>query len=140
LIWSTDALPNSQHLLGVVRQNLIVTGNQLSAIDIRTAKLNFVWPKGQQPGLQGMGRGIVAGDEVYWPTQSEIYVIHGVTGAQSRPPIRLNSIGNHGANLAAAKGRLIAAGHDKVTVFGPALPVPPNRDPLKENEPVATTF
>jgi outer membrane protein assembly factor BamB len=137
-IWSTDKLPGALHVLGVVRRNLIVSGDRLSAVDVRTGKLKFVWPEKQQQGLRGMGRGIVAGDEVFWPTRSEIYVIHGVTGATSRKPIPLGTISDRGANLAAAKGRLVVAGPDKLMLFGPALSVPPNRTKVQNNEPLTT--
>jgi hypothetical protein len=140
ILWKADELPDALHLLGVVRQNLIVSGHRLSALDLRTGKLKFTWPESQTAGIRGMGRGLVAGDEVFWPTRNEIYVIHGVTGAQCRQPIRLNPISDRGANLAAANGRLIVAGQDKLMVFGPALPVPPSRKPRKDSEPIATTL
>ena len=51
-------------------------------------------------------------------------------------PIPLGAISDCGANLAAANGRLIVAGHDKLMAFGPALPIPPNQNKPK-TEPVA---
>ena len=121
------------------RGNLIVSGNRLSALDIRTGKIKFTWPESQTAGIRGMGRGLVAGDEIFWPTRHDIYVIHGVTGARSRTPIRLGTISDGGANLAAADGRLIVAGHDKIMAFGPALPMPPNRKTAKPQDRVATS-
>jgi hypothetical protein len=135
-VWSTDRLPDALHLLGLVRDNLIVSGNRLAALDVRSGQLRFIWPESEHAGIRGMGRGVVAGDEVFWPTRNEIYVIHGVTGAQSRAPIPLGAISDCGANLAAAHGRLIVAGHDKLMAFGPALPIPPRQNKLK-TEPVA---
>jgi outer membrane protein assembly factor BamB len=135
-VWTTGKLPDVVHLLGVVRHNLIASGNRLAALDVRSGDVQFVWPESQHAGIRGMGRGVVAGDEVFWPTRNEIYVIHGMTGAQSRPPIPLGSISNCGANLAAAAGRLVVAGYDKLMAFGPALPVPPNQKKSK-SEPVA---
>jgi hypothetical protein len=135
-VWSTDFLPDVIHLLGVVRNNLIVSGNRLAALDVRSGELRFVWPESEHAGIRGMGRGVVAGDEVFWPTRNEIYVVHGVTGAQSRTSIPLGAISDCGANLAAANGRLLVAGPDKLMAFGPALPVPPTQSKLK-TEPVA---
>jgi hypothetical protein len=129
-VWSTDKLPDTLHLLGVVGENLITSGNRLAAIDVRTGKLKFIWPESEHAGIRGMGRGIVAGLEVFWPTRSEIYVIHGVTGQRTRRPIQLGAISESGANLAAAHGRLIVAGRDKVMLFGPAT-VPPRRSQEK---------
>jgi hypothetical protein len=139
-VWSTDKLPDTLHLLGVVGQNLITSGNRLAAIDVHTGKLKFIWPESEHAGIRGMGRGIVAGLEVFWPTRSEIYVIHGATGQRTRRPIQLGAISESGANLAAAHGRLIVAGRDKVMLFGPAT-VPPRRRQEKSNaaEPLATT-
>jgi outer membrane protein assembly factor BamB len=139
LLWSNDQLPDALHLLGVVRQNLIVSGNRLAALDILTGRTKFLWPESQTAGIRGMGRGLVAGDEIFWPTRHEIYVIHGVTGARSRSPIHLGTISDRGANLAAADGRLIVAAHDKIMAFGAALPVPPSRKQQNSREPIATT-
>jgi hypothetical protein len=129
-------LSDALHLLGVVRDNLIVSGNRLAALDVRSGELQFVWPESEHAGIRGMGRGVVAGDEVFWPTRNEIYAIHGVTGARSRSPIPLGAISDCGANLAAANGRLIVAGHERLMAFGAALPIPPNQNKQKA-EPVA---
>jgi hypothetical protein len=137
-IWSIDKLADALHLLGVVRDNLIVSGNRLAALDVRSGELRWAWPESEHAGIRGMGRGVIAGSEVFWPTRNEIHVIHGVTGARSRPPIPLGAISNCGANLAAANGRLIVAGYDKLMAFGAALPVPPNQNKQK-SEPVART-
>jgi outer membrane protein assembly factor BamB len=135
-IWSTDMLPDALHLIGMVRDDLIVSGNRLAALDVRSGELRWVWPESEHAGIRGMGRGVLAGDEVFWPTRHEIYVIHGVTGARSRAPIPLGAISDCGANLAAASGRLIVAGYDKLMAFGAALPIPPNQNKSK-TEPVA---
>jgi outer membrane protein assembly factor BamB len=135
-VWSTDKLPDALHLLGMVRDNLIVSGNRLAALDVRSGEPRWVWPDSEHAGIRGMGRGVVAGDEVFWPTRREIYVVHGVTGARSRATIPLGAISDCGANLAAASGRLMVAGYDKLMAFGPALPIPPNQNKPK-TEPVA---
>ena len=121
MIWTTDKLPDALHLLGVAQQNLVVSGNRLWALDVRSGKIRFVWPESEHAGIRGMGRGVVAGDEIFWPTRNEIYVLHAATGERTRTPISLRSISDHGANLAAAHEHLIVAGHDKLTAFGPAL-------------------
>ena len=137
-VWTTDLLPDALHLLGVVRRNLIVSGNRLAALDVLSGKLKFVWPESQQAGIRGMGRGLVAGDEVFWPTRNEIYVIHAMTGGQSRNPIPLGTISDAGANLAAANGRLVVAGPDKLMTFGPGIRIPPKKNDTK-NDRLATS-
>jgi hypothetical protein len=82
-----------------------------------------------------MGRGVVAGDEVFWPTRNKIYAIHAVTGGRTRPPIDLGPVSDCGANLAAGQGRLIVAGVDTLMAFGAALPQPPRR--TNDPEPIA---
>jgi outer membrane protein assembly factor BamB len=137
-VWSTNRLPDALHLLGVVRRNLIVSGNRLAALDVLSGELKFVWPESQQAGIRGVGRGLVAGDEIFWPTRNEIYVIHAMTGGLSRNSIPLGTISDAGANLAAAHGRLVVAGPDKLTVFGPAVRVPPKKNDTK-NDRLATS-
>jgi outer membrane protein assembly factor BamB len=138
LIWSTDQLPDGLHLLGVARRNLIVGGHRLAALDVLSGTLKYRWPDSEHSGIRGMGRGVIAGDEVFWPTRNEIYVIHAMTGGQSRNPIPLGSVSSSGANLAAAHRRLIVAGPDKVMAFGPMRPVAPKQNDAK-NQPLATS-
>ena len=79
-----------------------------------SGSVRFVWPESEHAGIRGMGRGVVAGDEIFWPTRNEIYVLDARTGERTRPPIDLASVSDGGANLAAANGHLVVAGHDKL--------------------------
>jgi outer membrane protein assembly factor BamB/tetratricopeptide (TPR) repeat protein len=119
MVWTTDKLPDALHLLGVAQQNLVVSGNRLSVLDVRSGEIRFVWPESEHAGIRGKGRGAVAGEETFWPTRTEIYVLHVATGAQTRTPISLRAISENGANLAAANGRLIVAGRENLMAFGP---------------------
>ncbi|MCI0334757.1 MAG: PQQ-binding-like beta-propeller repeat protein [Planctomycetes bacterium] len=121
-VWITNQLPDALHLLGVVQQSLIVSGNRLWSLDVRSGTKQFVWPESEHAGIRGMGRGLIGGDEVFWPTRDAIYVMHAVTGERTRTPIKLSSISQGGANLAAAHGRLIIAGYDTLTALGPNPP------------------
>ena len=80
--------------------------------------MNWIWPESDRAGIRGMGRGVIAGNEIFWPTRNEIFVIDPKTGAQTRPPISLSPLAG-GANLVASQGRLIVAGYDKLMVLGP---------------------
>jgi hypothetical protein len=95
-----------------------VSGNRLATLDLATGKAVWVWPESVTAGIRGMGRGLVAGREIFWPTRKEIYAFDAETGARARPPIPLSSVSECGANLAAAGGRLIVAGYDKLLAFG----------------------
>jgi hypothetical protein len=125
-LWTTDQLPDALHMLGVVQQSLIVSGNRLWSLDIRSGKKRFVWPESEHAGIRGMGRGLIAGEEIFWPTRDTIYVMHALTGERTRPPISLKDISQNGANLAAAQNHLIIAAHDKLTALGPNQPPPKN--------------
>lgn len=117
-IWSTDRLADALDLLGVAEGNLIASGHRLWGVDVRSGRVRFVWPESDTAGIRGMGRGVVAGREVFWPTRNEIYVLDATTGAQTRRPIDLALVGEDGANLIAAEGYLIAAGYDRMMAFG----------------------
>ncbi|HEX5470498.1 MAG TPA: hypothetical protein VFW73_01365, partial [Lacipirellulaceae bacterium] len=77
----------------------------------------WVWPQSTHAGIRGMGRGVVAGNEIFWPTRHRVYTLDANTGAQTRSPIDLAPLAG-GANLVAADGRLVVAGYDKLMVLG----------------------
>jgi cellulose synthase operon protein C len=79
-----------------------------------------------------MGRGVIAGNEIFWPTRTEIYAFDPASGTRTRSPISLSPVSDCGANLAAAAGRLIVAGYDKLQCFGP--PIPLNRPMSKPKQ------
>jgi outer membrane protein assembly factor BamB len=86
ILWQTDPDDgahgtHSVHLLGVVDGTLIASGNRLWWIDVHTGKILAQFPDGGSSvpafgGAQpsGFGRGVLAGELVYWPTQDRIYV------------------------------------------------------------------
>jgi outer membrane protein assembly factor BamB len=117
-IWSTGELADAVQLLGVVEGNLIASGDQLWCVDVRTGHVRWTRPGDEGQGARGMGRGVIAGQEVFWPTQKEIYVFDAASGAPTRAPISLAAVGESGANLVAAEGYLIAAGFDRMMAYG----------------------
>ncbi len=132
-VWLSDQLADIKHLLGVAGPNFIVSGSRLRAVDVRTGKTRFVWPESENASIRGIGRGVLAGDEIFWPTRREIYVIQAVTGNRTRAPIDLASVSDCGANLVAANKRLVVAGPDKLMAFGAALPQPPDESGGKKS-------
>lgn len=128
LIWSNDKLPDALHLLGVSGDSLVVTGNRFWSLDVCTGRIRITWPESEHAGIRGMGRGVLAGNEVFWPTRKEIYFFNATTGERTRSPIDLSSVSDGGANLAAGDGFLVVAGRDRMTAAGPALP-PPDENP-----------
>jgi outer membrane protein assembly factor BamB/tetratricopeptide (TPR) repeat protein len=121
LLWKTEPIADDvklSHVLGVAKGRLIVTGDRVLLFDVRDGKLAAVWPDSANKSLEGYGRGLLAGDLIYWPTRSEIQVLDQRTGLQAGPPIRLQqAYHTRGGNLAAGDGYLIVAQEDGLVVF-----------------------
>jgi hypothetical protein len=117
-VWRQDQLPDALQLLGVVGKHLIASGERIAALDISSGRVEWAWPESDRAGIRGMGRGVLCGSEIFWPTRDEIFVIDPNTGAQTRTPISLSPLVG-GANLVASQGRVIVAGFDKLMVLGP---------------------
>ena len=119
-IWTNDQLADVLHLLGVVEQNLIVSGNRLWSLDVRIGQrpIRLAGERARRHSRHGprrrrRRRNLLA------DAQRDLRRSMPVTGARTRSPISLGSVSDGGANLAAADGRLIVAGHDKLIAFGP---------------------
>jgi len=138
-LWVNHEVPDALQLLGVVGDRLIASGNRLASLDIVTGKSMWVWPESSTAGIRGLGRGLIAGGEVFWPTRSEIYVLEPGSGARTRAPISISSISDSGANLASAAGYLIVAGYDKLQCLGPPQePTRPPKPSVQSTGPVRT--
>jgi outer membrane protein assembly factor BamB/tetratricopeptide (TPR) repeat protein len=137
-VWTNNNLADGLQLLGVVSQKLVVSGNRLALVDVHTGTTEWIWPESTTSGIRGMGRGVIAGNEIFWPTRTEIYAFDPISGTRTRSPISLSLVSDCGANLAAAGGRLIVAGYDKLQCFGP--PTTPKRqtNKPKQTDPSAT--
>jgi outer membrane protein assembly factor BamB/TolA-binding protein len=119
LAWKTEELPKVAHLLGVAKGRLVATGDHVWSIDVKTGKVLNCWPENQSVG-PGYGRGLLAGDFIYWPTRDAIYVLDQAAGQPppGRPPIALReAFGTGGGNLAVGDGYLIVAQADALVVF-----------------------
>jgi outer membrane protein assembly factor BamB len=103
-------------MLGVAHGNLICTGKQVVAIDIATGRLVWQWSDGS--GLSGFGRGILAGDYVYYPTKTHIYILDQRTGVLAKPKVPLQELHNESpGNLVIGEGYLVVAQPKSLTVF-----------------------
>lgn len=141
LIWTLP--PNDAadvvHLLGVGSGYLLASGDYLYWIDVVTGQVVSQFPPALPvgPGLalpspRGWGRGILAGDRAYWPTQSTLHVFAQSpqrTGAFTVPrlikELDLNRADATGGNLVLAGNRLIMATADRLMAFDAH---PPERD------------
>jgi len=141
LIWTLP--PNDAadvvHLLGVGSSYLLASGDYLYWINVVTGQVVTQFPPALPigPGLalptpRGWGRGILAGDQVYWPTQSGVHVFTQSpqrTGMFTVPKqvkeldFSRGDIG--GGNLVLAGRRLIVATADRLIALEAR---PPERD------------
>jgi outer membrane protein assembly factor BamB len=115
MLWQTGTeLADVVHLLGVSGDNLIATGHRvywISLADEDAGKVKHVWPSGDDK--LGYGRGVLAGDFLYWPTRDKIYVFdHAIGRLRREVPLLPRGIG--GGNLLVADGRLLVAGADEL--------------------------
>jgi cellulose synthase operon protein C len=125
LAWKNDdaKLASVIHLLGVAKGRLFATGDHVFSLNVKTGKVETFWPEGQ--GMPGFGRGVLAGEYIYWPTRDDIRILDQSTGRQSdrSDPISLAAAYLVGGNLTVGDGYLVVAGLDKNTV----LSQPPNQ-------------
>jgi outer membrane protein assembly factor BamB len=118
LVWQADPGGRVTHLLGVAGGKVVATGNHVWTVDARSGALRSRWPEGQTL-MEGYGRGLLAGGEIYWPTRDQLFVIDLETGRPpDRPPIDLRAVyGCGGGNLVAGDGYLAIAERDHLRVF-----------------------
>ncbi len=120
LRWKTPEQPRLSHMLGVARGNVICTGKQVVAIDATNGAHRWTWSEG--PNTAPYGRGALAGDYVYFPTKTHIYVLDQRTGLSAKETIALQEkhhqspgnlvIGEGYMVVAQAKGLLVMCQYD----------------------------
>jgi outer membrane protein assembly factor BamB len=118
-IWDTSpgTAADIQHLLGVGFGNLIASGSRLVWIDVQTGEIKASFPAQGDDALRGYGRGILAGNQVYWPTRDQIYVFDQRGPQQTRQPIDLAPLGLTGGNLVIARDVLLIAAASQLSAF-----------------------
>jgi len=121
LLWKTEPIADDvklSHILGVAKGRLVATGDRVLLFDVQTGKLVSTWPDSGNKSMEGYGRGLLAGDLIYLPTQSEIQVLDQRTGLKADEPIKLQeTYHTTGGNLVAGNGYLIVAQADALVVY-----------------------
>jgi outer membrane protein assembly factor BamB len=117
-LWRRVLPGGVEHLLGVKDGVLIVSGESLWGLSLATGEP--IWQVGwTDPASFGFGRGILAGDVVYWPTREDIYVVEQSTGRLRRRIPLLARYVESGGNLVLAGDFLVVAQSRRLVVFGP---------------------
>ena len=123
LQWKQRLPDRIRHLLGVAHQSVILSGNSLWALDVRSGAGR--WRHlATDPEDQGYGRGVLAQNLVYWPKREEIIIVDQTTGAVLRRVALRELHGENGGNLTIAGGLLLVAGPDRLVAFGETSLVP----------------
>ncbi len=126
VVWATAAgvAADAVHLLGVGQEHLLASGDHLYWINLASGKLDFQFPAPRSPlrgyaaaTPRGYGRGILAGDQVYWPTLDHVYVFEQRSNRQVRQPIALHMMGITGGNLVIHNGTLLIATADQLVAL-----------------------
>jgi outer membrane protein assembly factor BamB len=119
LLWKTEPIADEirlTHLLGVAQGHLVATGDRVLLFDVENGNLVSTWPDSGK--VQGYGRGLLAGNRIYWPTRDRIEVLDQRKGQRAEPPIKLlETYRTTGGNLVAGDGYLIVAQPDAMVVF-----------------------
>jgi outer membrane protein assembly factor BamB len=110
------------HLLGVSGENLIASGDRIYWISLKApeqGRVTHVWPDGDEK--PGYGRGILAGDCVWWPTREKIYQFDQASG-RLKKAFDLVPRGITGGNLLVAGGRMLIAASQELVALGGTRP------------------
>jgi outer membrane protein assembly factor BamB len=128
LVWRTESPPGTMdaiHLLGTAGGKLIASGRRLWWLDLATgqpspAVFENPFPREPQSDVEGMGRGLIAGGQVYWPARSDqdqIYVFHADSGRMSRQPIPLSVVQVEAGNLIPAEHFLLVVSPGEIVAY-----------------------
>lgn len=117
LKWTRELGGRPQQLLGVSRSRLVAAGDFLWGLDVETGRVE--WCDGRSdPEAATCGRGVLAGDVVYWPRREEIRLVEISTGRALR---QIDMGQQHGlfggGNLTIAGGMLLMAKSDRLVAF-----------------------
>jgi outer membrane protein assembly factor BamB len=124
------------HLLGVADAYLLASGDALYWIDRVSGAIVTQFPQANPVGMgnaiaspRGWGRGLIVGQNVYWPTENSIYMFatqpqrkESFYEPQGVAEIDLRSRKLTGGNLIYAQGSLLMSTADAMVLFGAESP------------------
>lgn len=151
LLWESagELTCDAVHLLGADDDYLVVSGDRLTWLDLRTGVVLCRFPEAgaaddrwvrAAPSPLGCGRGLLAGETVVWPTRDAIYQFDlrpklAEAGSQTQrwTPVGhgaaqdLSLRGLQGGNLTWSRNILLVAGQDRLTALATfPLDAPPS--------------
>lgn len=117
LWWSETELEGVTYLLGLVGDRLVASGDRLYLLETmgpNTGEVSLVWPDGKEP--MGVGRGLIAGNRIYWPTEDAIYVFD-VSAGRPVKVVSLEPWGLKAGNMAFGGDTLFLVGATEIAAF-----------------------
>lgn len=118
LRWKSLDPPKLTHMLGVAHGNLICTGSKAVALNVATGRIAWQWF--DTANMSSYGRGALAGDLVYFPTKTHVFIIDQRTGvlAKTKEEGALQEKFSHSpGNLVVGEGYLVVAEAKNLTVY-----------------------
>ncbi|TXT26762.1 MAG: hypothetical protein FD138_2818, partial [Planctomycetota bacterium] len=120
LLWQREWPDLLQSVLGVSHNTLIVQGRSLWGVALATGEPT--WPHrrigSDDPEGISFGRGILIGDEVWWPNRDELIVVAPGSGQITRRISVRESLGLTGGDLTAFGRSLFVSRGPQLTVLG----------------------
>ena len=109
-----------RYLLGTNHSLLLAAADVPVAYDVATGRR--VWPRAIAPVKEAQatyGRGVLAGDMIYWPTRTAVERIDQRTGRRARPPWSMSAEPEaaEGGNLLVSQGFLLVATRSRLAAF-----------------------
>ena len=119
LIWSArlDDGMRVLHLLGIAAERIIACGDATYAFDLYSGRRLARFPSASESSVRGYGRGLLAGNRIYWPTHRAIFVLDTHSLSPVRQPIDLAQMGVQAGNLVLVDHTLLIAGPQRMAAF-----------------------
>ena len=119
LVWNVprDNGMELVHLLGVTRDRVIASGNATYAFDLYSGKLRARFPSAPETATRGYGRGLLAGNQLYWPTRRALFLLDAYSLSPVRQPVHLERLGLQGGNLVLVGRTLLLAGSQRMSAL-----------------------
>jgi outer membrane protein assembly factor BamB len=115
--WAHFVHGNVPQLLGVAKSRLIAAGDSLWALETETGRVDWRDERGD-PEAATWGRGLIAGDRIYWARREEIRIVDIATGIPIRQIDLAQQFGLYGGgNLAIGGGTLLLAQTNRLVAF-----------------------
>ena len=122
LLWQREWPDPLQAVLGVARNTLIVQGRSLWGVELVTGEP--AWPHrrvgSDDPEGFSFGRGVLVGNEVWWPNREELIVVAADSGQITRRLALRESLGLTGGDLTAFGRSIVVSRGPQLTVLGVA--------------------